>query len=78
VKHPLTNVPNPAGRLDVAAYRIAERIMEQLEERRGVRGLREHLLPLVESAIQDSLPSIPISKEMLAICRVLRLNGGSF
>jgi hypothetical protein len=53
--------------------------MDQLEEQRGIQGLREHLLPLVEDAIQNTFPSSPVlTKEALAFVRVLRLNGGGF
>jgi hypothetical protein len=47
---------NPTGRLDVAAYRMAERLMGHLEKHSGIIGLCEHLLPMVESAIVDTLP----------------------
>lgn len=59
----LTTVTNPRGRLDVAAYRIAERILVTLEGR-GVRGIREHLLPVIEAAIVDTLPGRDVMNEI--------------
>lgn len=59
----LAAVSNPRGRLDVAAYRIAERVLLTLE-RRGARGLCEHLLPVIEGAIVDTLPGRDLTKEI--------------
>jgi hypothetical protein len=57
--------------VDVAAYRIAERVMQHVERERGLTGLRDRLLPIVERAITDALPRrnvIPV--ELLAILNV--------
>ena len=53
---PLANVQNRQGRVDVLLYQLAERWMAQLEAERGLVGLREHLLPMVEQAIAMRVP----------------------
>lgn len=74
----LAQVTDPRGRLDVAAYRIAERILSQLESQRGLRGLRENLLPVIEAAIVDTLPERnlvdEIPQELQAILHVYMQN----
>lgn len=76
----LSQVTDRRGRLDVAAYRIAERLMERMERERGIAGLREHLLPVVESAIVDTLPGgnllDQIPEELRAIFHVCMQNSG--
>ena len=52
----LNNPRNTHGRIDVLLYRLAERWMEQ-QEQRGLPGLRQHLLPLVEAAIVAKVPA---------------------
>lgn len=52
----LNNPRNAHGRVDVLLYRLAERWMEQ-QEQRGLAGLREYLLPLVEAAIVAKVPA---------------------
>lgn len=68
----LANVANVTGRVDVAAYRIAERLMANLE-RQGAVGLRERLLPIVEQAIAQNVPK-RIPAELLAIVQVFMDN----
>ena len=74
----LSKVTDPRGRLDVAAYRIAERILSQVESQRGLRGLVENLLPVVEEAILDTLPGRnlvdEIPQELQAILHVYMQN----
>ena len=60
---PLTQVSDTRGRLDVAAYKIAERVLLNLENR-GARGLRQHLLPVIEGAITDTLPGHNLMDEI--------------
>jgi hypothetical protein len=73
----LAKVKNATGRVDVAAYRIAERLMEKLERERGLVGIRERLLPIVENAIQESLPiGNVLPAELLAILNVCMDNRG--
>ena len=48
---------NPQGRIDVLAYRLAERCMEQMEAERGLAGLRQAMLPLVETVIAERFPA---------------------
>lgn len=60
----LAKVTNPTGRIDVAAYRVAERVLEQLERERGIAGLRDHFLPVIEGAIVDSLPARNLINEI--------------
>ena len=53
----LANVQHRQGRLDVLLYQLAERWMQKLETERGLVGLREHFLPLVETAIVQQVPA---------------------
>lgn len=53
----LAKVANCQGRVDVLFYQLAERWMERLEGERGLVGLREQLLPLVEAAIVARVPA---------------------
>lgn len=43
--------------MDVLLYRLVERWMAQLEGQCGLVGLREQLLPLVESTIVAKVPA---------------------
>lgn len=71
----LANVAHRAGRLDVLLYQLAERYMAELESQRGLVGLREHLLPLVEAAIVRSVPGQNvIPNELRSVLMVLDKN----
>ena len=52
----LNNARNTHGRVDVLLYRLAERWIEQ-QEQRGLVGLRECLLPWVEAVIVAKVPA---------------------
>lgn len=71
----LAQVPNPEGRLDVLLYQFVGRLMDKLERDRGVTGFREHLLPIVEQAIQANLPRHNvIPPEIGAVLKVVQAN----
>ena len=76
----LAQVADARGRVDVAAYRIVERLMERIEQERGLVGVRENLLPLIEAAITRSLPRENLLKtvppELRAILTVIGQNRG--
>jgi hypothetical protein len=66
---------DPAGRIDVALYRVVERLMEQAERDRGLVGMREHLLPIVERAIHYfDLPQCQIPPEVKALVKFAEQN----
>jgi hypothetical protein len=68
---------DPAGRVDVALYRVVERFMEQAERERGLVGVREHLLPIIENAIQClDLPQWEIPPEVKALVKLAEQNRG--
>jgi hypothetical protein len=68
---------DPQGRLDVFMYRFAERLIDHLEQERGVLGLRENLLPIVEDAILAQVPGgCVLPKEIAALLRISELNRG--
>lgn len=72
---PLSQVADPEGRLDVMLYQLAGRFLEGMERERGLLGLREHLLPLVEQAIVRSVPvRNVIPREVRAIAKVYAMN----
>ena len=79
-KRTLANVKNRQGRIDVALYRIADRLMERLETQHGAAGLREHVLPVIEQAIAQYIPAenlIPRELQaLIAFCRLNQLGGG--
>ena len=71
----LAQVSNPRGRVDVALYRIAERVMEKLETEQKFIGLRENLLPIVEDVISQNFPAkTMLPREVEAVLEVFRLN----
>lgn len=53
----LARVRNRQGRVDVLMYQLADRWLEQLEVERGLAGLRERMLPVVEAAIVARVPA---------------------
>ena len=65
----LAKVKNPAGRLDVLLYNQARRGAE-MAEREGIRGAKEHLLPIVEESIKEAIP--PARVVPPAVRRLLR------
>lgn len=62
---------NPQGRLDVLLYQLAQRWMEQIEAERGLVGLREHLLPMVEKTIVSRVPAENLIPCELRSCLML-------
>lgn len=76
----LAKVIDPTGRVDVAAYRVAERVMQYLERNHQVAGLCEYLLPVVEDALREALPGRNLIAEMppelQAIFQVCMRNSG--
>jgi hypothetical protein len=76
-KHSLAKVTDPQGRIDVLLYQFAGRMMERLERDRGLVGIREHLLPLVEEVIVGSISRRNvIPREVRAFLKVCELNRG--
>lgn len=68
----LSEVTNPQGRVDVALYRIADRVMMRLETQQGLTGLRENFLPIIERAIVQNIPAENlIPPEIQAVLSVL-------
>jgi hypothetical protein len=68
---------DPTGRVDVALYRLAGRLMERLEREQGVQGLREHILPLVEDLIRQNVPvENMLPQEIQALVKICELNRG--
>ena len=80
MKRPLSSVANRQGRLDVLLYQCAELWMERLEIERGLVGLRQHLLPMIEEAIVRGVPAgnlIPQElRSMVAVCEQNLRRGG--
>jgi hypothetical protein len=71
----LARVANPKGRIDVALYRIAEKLMGRFEEECRLVGVRENLLPLLEQVIIEYTPQRNIlPTELEAIYRVIQQN----
>jgi hypothetical protein len=74
----LANVQDPAGRVDVALYRMACAAADRLEKEQGILGLREHVLPLLEQAIAKHIPAknfLPKEMEVLqAFMKICELN----
>lgn len=73
----LAEVANPEGRLDVVLYQVAARVMERLERDKGLVGLRDYLLPIVEDAIVEHIPGHNLlPREISAIAKLIELNQG--
>lgn len=76
----LARVADPTGRVDVAAYRAVEALLARMERERGLAGLRENLLPLIEPVIVGALPNRNvlrnITPELQAIWAVFQQNRG--
>jgi hypothetical protein len=74
-KLPLDQAP-PEGRLDVVAYKIAERLCNKLEERMGMT-LWPSLKGHVESIVNEMIPPerIQLPGEVRVIIDILRKNG---
>lgn len=70
-------VEDPSGRVDVALYRMADRVIHKLETEQGVAGLREHALPILEDLILKNVPAENmIPAEIRALLNICRLNQG--
>jgi hypothetical protein len=73
----LAEVANPEGRVDVLLYQIVSRVVDRIEQDKGLVGLREYVLPIVEDAIVQSLPARNlIPREIAAVLKVCELNRG--
>jgi len=71
MKRTLRNVAHRQGRLDVLLYQLAERWMAQVEVERGLVGLREYLLPIVEKTIVNRVPAENLIPSELRSCLML-------
>lgn len=67
---------NPEGRLDVVAYKVAEKLIGRLEEKTGLK-LWDAANGYVEEIIGEVLPAsrIQLPTEVAMIIDVLRKNG---
>jgi hypothetical protein len=75
MKKRLANVSEKQGRVDVALYRMADRVMERLERDQGLLGLRENILPIVEDFILRNVPARNlIPQEIAAVLKICQLN----
>lgn len=75
MKRSLSQAKDPQGRLDVLLYQLAGRVMERVERDRGLVGIRENLLPIVEQAIVQIVPrENMIPREIRALVKVCQQN----
>lgn len=71
----LARVADPQGRVDVLLYQLVNRGMERIERERGVIGLCENILPIVERFIVQHVPERNLFPEDLAaIFRICEMN----
>jgi hypothetical protein len=73
MKQSLATVRNRQGRIDVLLYQLADRMIERLERERGVIGIRERFMPMVEEAIVESVPR-RLPREWMAFLEVCEMN----
>lgn len=59
---------DPTGRVDVLAFRLIMRGLENFERNRGMQGLSEKLRPAVEAVVSELLPSKPLFRSRRRLC----------
>ena len=71
----LSEVRNRQGRIDVMLYRLADHGLGRLEQEQGLLGLRENLLPILESFITPNVQAENlIPQEIQAVLKICQLN----
>ena len=71
----LSDVAQRQGRVDVLLYQVVNRVAERLERERGLVGLREHVLPIVEEVISENVsPRNAIPRELQGLLKFWELN----
>lgn len=65
---------NPVSRIDVALYKILERIAPSLEQRAGLRGVWDAVEPQVHDLIVRHVTPIEMPAEMKILLSVLQAN----
>jgi hypothetical protein len=67
--------PNPQGRVDILFMGLCGRLCEQIERDRGIVGLRENILPLIERTVVPRLPQYNVfPKDLQPLLRVYLQN----
>jgi hypothetical protein len=73
----LAKVRNRQGRIDVLLYRLASRALFKLEQKHGVMGLEENLMPMVEDLIMAHIPNRNmLPREVESLLHIIRMNQG--
>lgn len=65
---------DPKGRLDVAAYRVAEHFTKRYESHIGVQGLWDNVEGYVQEIVSNGLRGIEIPGEIKILLGVLQAN----
>lgn len=74
----LRNVPNPKGRLDVVAYRLAEEFTKGLEVKHGFQGIWDNIETHAQDLIRKGLSGIELPGEAKSLINILAINKDKF
>lgn len=67
----LRNIPNPKGRVDVMAYRLAERFTNHIQETHGLKGIWDNIEPHVQDLVKKGFSGIEIPTEIKSLMNIL-------
>jgi len=70
----LRNVVNPRGRVDVMAYRLAERFTNNLQEQHGFKGVWDNIEPHVQELVRRGFSGLEIPGELKSLVNILMDN----
>lgn len=73
-KEDLRNVANPKGRVDVMAYKLAERLTNHLQDTHGYKGIWDNIEPHVQDLVKKGFSGIKIPGEVKALINILGAN----
>lgn len=67
----LRNIPNPKGRVDVMAYRLAERFTNHLQDKHGLVGIWDNIEPHVQDLVRKGFSGVEIPGEIKGLLNIL-------
>lgn len=65
---------SPQGRLDVLAYKLAERLTKHIESSQGLSGIWDNIKPHVHEIVEKNVSGIKLPGEIKVLMEILQAN----
>jgi len=65
---------DPYGRVDVAIYKMLEKVARTIEAKQGLQGIWDNIEPHVEQLVRKNVSGIELPSELKALVKIIQAN----